>query len=56
MKLQITDFLNALEQGTPPSVTGQDGRRVVELFNAIYRSSKENRPVKYERSEINSRV
>jgi UDP-N-acetyl-2-amino-2-deoxyglucuronate dehydrogenase len=46
MKLQITDFLDALDKGTNPAVTGEDGRKVVELFNAIYRSTRENRPVK----------
>jgi predicted dehydrogenase len=46
MKLQIMDFLEALEKGTTPSVTGLDGRKVVELFNAIYRSNKENKPVR----------
>jgi predicted dehydrogenase len=46
MKMQISDFLHALETGGKPAVTGQDGRRVVELFDAIYRSNRENRPVK----------
>ena len=30
-----------------PSVTGEDGRRTVELFTAIYRSSRDNMPVKF---------
>jgi len=46
MKLQIEDFLFALQNGTQPLVNGTDGRKVVELFNAIYRSTKENKPVK----------
>lgn len=46
MKLQIADFLEALETGREPAVTGHDGRKVVELFDAIYRSQRENRPVK----------
>jgi UDP-N-acetyl-2-amino-2-deoxyglucuronate dehydrogenase len=44
---QIEDYLNAIGQGTEPAVTGEDGRRTVELFTAIYRSSNENRPVKF---------
>ena len=46
MKLQIADFLEALETGREPAVTGHDGRKVVELFDAIYRSQRENKPVK----------
>jgi len=36
--LQIHDFLEAIQQDRPPLVTGEDGRRVVELFTGIYRS------------------
>ncbi|HJZ59577.1 MAG TPA: Gfo/Idh/MocA family oxidoreductase, partial [Gemmataceae bacterium] len=44
--LQIRDFCRAVREGRPPLVTGEDGRAVVELFSAIYRSSREGRPVK----------
>src|SRR5262249_61727855 len=43
--LQIQDFLRAIREGRPPLVTGEDGRAVVELFTAIYRSNREGRPV-----------
>ncbi len=43
--LQIQDFLRAVREGRPPLVTGEDGRAVVELFTAIYRSHREGRPV-----------
>ena len=43
--LQIQDFLRAVREGRPPLVTGEDGRAVVELFTAIYRSNREGRPV-----------
>jgi predicted dehydrogenase len=43
--LQIQDFLRATREGRPPLVTGEDGRRVVELFTAVYRSQQERRPV-----------
>jgi UDP-N-acetyl-2-amino-2-deoxyglucuronate dehydrogenase len=46
MQYQIEDYLLALEKGIEPGVTGIDGRRTVELFTAIYRSSRENKPVK----------
>lgn len=47
IQLQIEDFLQAIENGTEPSVTAVDGRRTVELFTAIYRSSQTNLPVKF---------
>jgi len=47
MQLQIEDYLNALRDGREPAVTGEDGRRTVELFTSIYRSSRENLPVKF---------
>jgi predicted dehydrogenase len=46
MKCQIEDFIVSLQKGREPLVTGIDGRRVVELFTAIYRSTRDNRPVK----------
>lgn len=44
--LQIRDFLHAVREGRPPFVTGEDGRAVVELFTAVYRSSREGRSVR----------
>ncbi len=43
--LQFADFFGAIRAGRPPAVTGADGRAVVELFTAIYASSRERRPV-----------
>jgi predicted dehydrogenase len=45
--LQIRDFLSAIREGRPPQVTGDDGRAVVEMFTAIYRSERDRRPVKF---------
>ncbi|HBC38197.1 MAG TPA: oxidoreductase [Porphyromonadaceae bacterium] len=36
MERQIEDFLFALDENRDPLVTGEDGRRTVELFTAIY--------------------
>jgi UDP-N-acetyl-2-amino-2-deoxyglucuronate dehydrogenase len=47
MEKQIRDFLDALENEREPLVTGEDGRRTVELFTAIYRSTRDNIPVKF---------
>lgn len=35
---EIYDVLCALENGTTPMITGQDGRKTVELITAIYKS------------------
>ena len=45
-ELQIAEFLDDVIAGRPPAVTGEDGRAVVELFTAIYQSSREGRIVK----------
>lgn len=45
--LQIDDFLKALCEGRQPLVTGEEGRKSVELFTAIYRSNRDNAPVRF---------
>ena len=45
--VQIAEFLQAVLDGRPPLVTGEDGRRVVEVFTAVYRSQKERAPVRF---------
>jgi UDP-N-acetyl-2-amino-2-deoxyglucuronate dehydrogenase len=45
--LQIQDFLDAIRRDRPPLVTGADGRRVVELFSAIYQSQERNAPIRF---------
>lgn len=47
MQYQIEDFINSIGNGKEPAVTGEDGRRTVELFTAIYRSARDNMPVKF---------
>lgn len=44
--LQIADFRDAIRENRPPLVTGEDGRNVVALFQAIYESTKTGLPVK----------
>lgn len=46
MERQIEDFLFALDENRDPLVTGEDGRRTVELFTAIYRSTRDNLSIK----------
>lgn len=45
--VQIQDFLQAVRDGRPPLVSGEEGRAVVEMFAAIYRSQHEGRPVRF---------
>jgi UDP-N-acetyl-2-amino-2-deoxyglucuronate dehydrogenase len=42
---QLTDFVEALSTGRKPLVDGREGRRAVELIQAIYRSAREGRTV-----------
>ncbi|MGH7995463.1 MAG: Gfo/Idh/MocA family protein [Opitutaceae bacterium] len=44
-EIQVRDFLQAALTGRPPAITGEDGRRTVELFEAIYRAAAQRRPV-----------
>ncbi len=46
--LQIEDFLQSVINNRPPLVTGEDGRRVVALFQAIYESNREGKGIKLE--------
>ncbi|MCX6334358.1 MAG: Gfo/Idh/MocA family oxidoreductase [Bacteroidia bacterium] len=47
MQCQIEDFLSAIEEEREPAVSGDDGRRVVELFTSIYKSARDNAPVRF---------
>lgn len=47
MQCQIEDFLKAIGDDTEPTVTGEAGRKTVELFSAIYRSTRYNAPVRF---------
>ena len=44
---QIKDFLEAVQSGKKPLVDATEGRRTVELFTAIYRSTKDNAIIKF---------
>lgn len=47
VRLQQRDFILSVIEKRAPLVSGREGRRTVELFNAIYRSSQERQPVKW---------
>ena len=46
-RLQIQDFLRAIIGCRQPSITGDDGRRTVELFTAIYRAMRERKAIRF---------
>ncbi|NOY97007.1 MAG: Gfo/Idh/MocA family oxidoreductase [Chlorobi bacterium] len=62
MERQIEDFLDALDNNKEPLVTGGEGRRTVELITAIYRSTRDNCPIKFpllpekERKDMDGRM
>jgi predicted dehydrogenase len=45
-QLQIADFLDAILENRPALVEGDEGRKAVELFEGIYQSNKEQRPIR----------
>ncbi|MGH7492637.1 MAG: Gfo/Idh/MocA family protein [bacterium] len=45
-QLQIKDFLSAIVENRDPMVTGEEGRKTVELFTAIYRSQRDGKIIK----------
>jgi UDP-N-acetyl-2-amino-2-deoxyglucuronate dehydrogenase len=47
IRLQIEEYLDALDHDREPLVNGEEARRTVELFTAIYRSTRDNKPVKF---------
>lgn len=46
-QLQIKDFLQSIIDARDPMVTGEEGRKTVEIFTAIYRSQRDRKPVKF---------
>jgi UDP-N-acetyl-2-amino-2-deoxyglucuronate dehydrogenase len=46
-RLQIADFLDAVIEDREPMVNGEEGRKVVEMFTAIYRCQRDGQPIKF---------
>ena len=42
---QLENVLGALENGTEPAITGEDGRRTIELITAIYKAGSSGKTV-----------
>jgi UDP-N-acetyl-2-amino-2-deoxyglucuronate dehydrogenase len=47
IRLQDEEFIQSVIEDREPLVTGVDGRRTVEIFTAIYRSHRDNTPVRW---------
>ncbi len=45
--LQDQDFIRSILGGREPAVNGEEGRKVVEISSAIYRSQRDHHPVKF---------
>jgi predicted dehydrogenase len=57
----IEDFLQAVLEGREPMITGEAGRVTVEIFTAIYRSTRDGKPVKWpikpeQRDDLDGRI
>jgi UDP-N-acetyl-2-amino-2-deoxyglucuronate dehydrogenase len=46
-RLQIKDFLSAILENRPTLVDGREGRKLVEIFTAVYRSQRDRKLVKF---------
>jgi len=46
-QLQVQDFCESIVLDRDLMISGQEGRKTVELFTAIYRSTRDNKPVKF---------
>jgi UDP-N-acetyl-2-amino-2-deoxyglucuronate dehydrogenase len=46
-QVQIEDFLKAVIDSRDPLVTGEEGRKTVEIFTALYRSERDRKPIKF---------
>ena len=46
-QLQISDFLKAVMAGRDSAVPGVEGRKTVEIFEALYRSQRDRKPIKF---------
>jgi len=44
-RIQIADFLESIETGRAPAITGEEARKPLELILATYRSAREGREV-----------
>jgi predicted dehydrogenase len=46
-KLQVRDFVHAVETGTEPAITGKDALKSLRILLAVYESSRTGEPVRF---------
>lgn len=46
-QLQMSDFLKAVMEGHDSSIPGEEGRKTVEIFEALYRSQRDRKPIRF---------
>jgi len=46
-QLQISEFLKAVMAGHDSAILGEEGRKTVEIFEALYRSQRDQKPIKF---------
>ena len=46
-RLQIKDFIQAVKHDQDPEISGIEGRKVVEIFTAVYRSTRDKKPIHF---------
>lgn len=46
-EVQVSDFLRAVIAGRDSSIPGEEGRKTVEIIEAIYRSERDQKPIKF---------
>ena len=46
-QLQISEFLRSVMEGRDSAVPGEEGRKVVEIFEALYRSQRDREPIMF---------
>jgi UDP-N-acetyl-2-amino-2-deoxyglucuronate dehydrogenase len=46
-QLQISEFLKAVMAGRDSAIPGEEGRKTVEIFEALYRSQRDRVPIKF---------
>jgi UDP-N-acetyl-2-amino-2-deoxyglucuronate dehydrogenase len=46
-RMQIQDFLQAILHNRPHLVDGREGRKLVEIFSAVYRSQRDRQPARF---------
>jgi predicted dehydrogenase len=45
--LQVEDFIDVVINRRKPMMTGEEGRVIVEIFTAIYRSQRDGKAIKF---------